>query len=116
MYAPMILDPLEPEPFHYDREYVVMLSEWSFESAEIMLDKLKKSSGYYNFQKRDAGELFPMWANGDCGVPSTKTHRGSQPAERLSVVINPDEYGSWAFHCHLLLHMEAGMFRVVHVT
>ncbi len=54
MYAPMILDPVEPDPFQYDREYVVMLSEWSFETSEVMFDNLKKLSGYYNFQKRDA--------------------------------------------------------------
>lgn len=58
MYAPLILDPIEPDPFEYDRDYVVMLSEWSFESAEVMLDKLKKSSGYYNYQKRDGREFF----------------------------------------------------------
>lgn len=58
MYAPMILDPLEPEPFHYDRDYVVMLSEWTFESAEAVFDNLKKFSGYYNFQKRAAPEFF----------------------------------------------------------
>lgn len=57
MYAPMILDPIEPDPFQYEREYVVMLSEWSAESAEVMMDHLKKSSGYYNFQKRDAREF-----------------------------------------------------------
>jgi len=57
MYAPMILDPIEPDPFQYDREHVVMLSEWSFESSEAMMDNLKKSSGYYNFQKRDAREF-----------------------------------------------------------
>lgn len=57
MYGAMILDPIEPEPFQYDREYVVMLSEWSVGSPEGMLDNLKKSSGYYNFQKRDAREF-----------------------------------------------------------
>ncbi|MBL8037626.1 MAG: copper resistance system multicopper oxidase [Nitrospira sp.] len=57
MYAPLILDPIEPDPFQYDREYVVMLSEWSFESSAVMLANLKKSSGYYNFQKRDALEF-----------------------------------------------------------
>jgi len=57
MYGAMILDPIEPEPFQYDRDYVVMLSEWSEESAEDMLDNLKKFSGYYNFQKRDAREF-----------------------------------------------------------
>lgn len=57
MYGAMILDPIEPEPFQYDRDYVVMLSEWSGESSEVMLDNLKKFSGYYNFQKRDAQEF-----------------------------------------------------------
>ncbi|MEG8104126.1 multicopper oxidase domain-containing protein, partial [Xanthomonas hortorum] len=26
-----------------------------------------------------------------------------------------DALGSWAFHCHLLYHMEAGMMRTVRV-
>jgi CopA family copper-resistance protein len=57
MYAPMILDPAEPEPFQYDREYVVMLSDWSFESPDTLLSNLKKEAGYYNFQKRAAHEF-----------------------------------------------------------
>ena len=39
-----------------------------------------------------------------------------KPAERVSVAITADAPGRWAFHCHLLLHMEAGMFRVVEVS
>ena len=58
MYAPMIIDPIEPEPFRYERDYVVMLSDWSFESPEALLSNLKKQGGYYNFQKRAAGEFF----------------------------------------------------------
>ena len=58
MYAPMIIDPIEPEPFQYDHEYVVMLSDWTFESSEGLFDNLKKQNGYYNFQKRDAHEFF----------------------------------------------------------
>jgi CopA family copper-resistance protein len=57
MYAPMIIDPIEPEPFCYEREYVVMLSDWSFESPETIFSNLKKQGGYYNFQKRAAGEF-----------------------------------------------------------
>lgn len=57
LYAPMIIDPIEPEPFRYDREYVVMLSDWSFESPETLLSNLKKQGGYYNFQKRTSGEF-----------------------------------------------------------
>jgi FtsP/CotA-like multicopper oxidase with cupredoxin domain len=36
-----------------------------------------------------------------------------KPAERIPVLITPDERGPFAFHCHLDLHMMAGMFRVV---
>lgn len=39
-----------------------------------------------------------------------------QPGEKLSVDITADEPGMWAFHCHILFHMEAGMFRVVSVA
>ncbi len=57
VYAPMIIEPQEPEPFRYERDYVVMLSDWSFESPEALLSNLKKQGGYYNFQKRTAGEF-----------------------------------------------------------
>jgi len=39
-----------------------------------------------------------------------------KPAERVSVAITADAPGRWALHCHLLLHMELGMFRVVEVS
>jgi CopA family copper-resistance protein len=57
MYAPMIIDPIQPEPFQYDRDYVVMLSDWSFESPHTLLSNLKKEAGYYNFQKRTVAEF-----------------------------------------------------------
>jgi FtsP/CotA-like multicopper oxidase with cupredoxin domain len=38
------------------------------------------------------------------------------PASRASLLLTADEPGRWAFHCHLLYHMEAGMFRVVRVA
>jgi FtsP/CotA-like multicopper oxidase with cupredoxin domain len=39
-----------------------------------------------------------------------------KPAERLSVAITPEDLGDWALHCHLLMHMELGMMRVVRVV
>lgn len=38
-----------------------------------------------------------------------------KPAERLSFVLDATEPGRWAFHCHILYHMDSGMFRVVEV-
>lgn len=39
-----------------------------------------------------------------------------QPAELLTADVTADAPGQWAFHCHLLYHMEAGMFRTVAVV
>ena len=39
-----------------------------------------------------------------------------QPAQRVSFLVSADALGRWAWHCHLLYHMEAGMFREVVVA
>jgi FtsP/CotA-like multicopper oxidase with cupredoxin domain len=39
-----------------------------------------------------------------------------QPGQRLAYGVTADALGRWAYHCHLLYHMEAGMFREVHVA
>jgi FtsP/CotA-like multicopper oxidase with cupredoxin domain len=39
-----------------------------------------------------------------------------RPAQKLSYCVSPLAAGRWAFHCHLLYHMEAGMFREVAVA
>jgi CopA family copper-resistance protein len=39
-----------------------------------------------------------------------------KPAERVTCLVSADTPGRWAFHCHLLYHMEAGMFRTVIVS
>ena len=38
-----------------------------------------------------------------------------QPGQRLTYGVTADALGRWAYHCHLLYHMEAGMFREVQV-
>lgn len=57
-YGPLVIDPIEPEPFAYDRDYVVMLSDWTFENPKSVLKKLKKQSDYYNYQQRTVPEFF----------------------------------------------------------
>ena len=39
----------------------------------------------------------------------------TKPGEKLSLDITAEAIGDWAFHCHLLYHMHAGMMRVVSV-
>ncbi|MBE1160853.1 copper resistance system multicopper oxidase [Dyella acidiphila] len=39
-----------------------------------------------------------------------------QPAQQISYAVSADNPGRWAYHCHMLFHMEAGMFREVVVA
>lgn len=39
-----------------------------------------------------------------------------QPGQQISYAVTADNPGRWAYHCHLLFHMEAGMFREVVVA
>ncbi|WP_085748573.1 copper resistance system multicopper oxidase [Pseudomonas sp. R45(2017)] len=57
VYGPLVIDAREPEPFHYDRDYVVMLSDWSDEDPASLMKTLKKQSDYYNFHKRTVGDF-----------------------------------------------------------
>jgi CopA family copper-resistance protein len=57
-FGPIIIDPAEKDPVAYDRQYPVVLSDWTFEDPYKVLAHLKKNDGYYNYQKRTLGEFF----------------------------------------------------------
>ncbi|URM27202.1 copper resistance system multicopper oxidase [Pseudomonas frederiksbergensis] len=57
VYGPLVIDAKEPEPFQYDRDYVVMLTDWTDEDAVDLMSKLKKQSDYYNYHKRTVGDF-----------------------------------------------------------
>ncbi|MGG7557808.1 copper resistance system multicopper oxidase [Pseudomonas sp. ES3] len=57
VYGPLVIDAKEPEPFQYDRDYVVMLTDWTDEDAVGLMKKLKKQSDYYNYNKRTVGDF-----------------------------------------------------------
>ena len=49
-------------------------------------------------------------------IPPLQAHNQVKPGEKLSYLVTADAPGRWAYHCHLLYHMETGMFREVHVA
>jgi len=55
-YGVIVVDPKGPEPFSYDRDYAVMLSDWSDENPHDVYAKLKKLPHYYNFRERTLSE------------------------------------------------------------
>ena len=62
------------------------------------------------------GMWMDLYAGGNLDTNPRKHTVNVQPAELLTVDITADAPGQWAFHCHLLYHMEAGMFRTVAVV
>jgi len=63
--------------------------------------------------------LHGMWSEleGPDGQFQARKHTITvQPAQRISFAVTADAPGRWAFHCHLLYHMAAGMFREVVVA
>lgn len=73
IYGPIIIDPIEPEPFEFDRDYVVMFSDWTFDDPADIVANLKKMGGYYNFQRRTVGDFFSDVA--DQGLGATLSDR-----------------------------------------
>jgi CopA family copper-resistance protein len=54
LYGPPIIEPRGADPIGYDREYVVMLSDWTDRDPEVIFSNLKQDSGYYNYHQRTA--------------------------------------------------------------
>lgn len=48
LYGPLVIEPRKPDTFKYDREHVVMLTDWTDDSPEHVYSRLKKMDGYYN--------------------------------------------------------------------
>ncbi len=57
-YGPIVIEPKETDPVLFDREYVIVLSDWTFEDPHRVFAKLKKMSDYYNFQQRTVSDFF----------------------------------------------------------
>ena len=50
-YGPMIIDPKGADPVAYDREHVIVLSDWTFVHPHRVISRLKQEGGFFNRQK-----------------------------------------------------------------
>ena len=80
-YGPIIIDPIRPDPFKYQRDYVVMLSDWTFENPYSVLRKIKTMGSYYNFQKQTVVDF--MQSVGKNGAKATFADRTRWGAMRM---------------------------------
>lgn len=56
-YGPLVIDPAGDDPLGADREFVVVLSDWTFENPHALFAKLKKKSNVYNRARRTLADL-----------------------------------------------------------
>ncbi|PNQ77711.1 copper resistance system multicopper oxidase [Erythrobacter sp. SAORIC-644] len=106
-YGPIIIDPAAPDPVQADRDYVLLLSEFSPLHPHTIMAKLKKGEEYFNRQKtswtddyRLSGSDRRMWA-GMRMMPtdiadvtgSTYTYliNGHAPEDSLEYLFSPGE-------------------------
>lgn len=114
-YGPLVIEPKGEEPFSYDRDYVIMLSDWSFEDPETIFRNINLSGDYYNYQKRTVWDFFDdvsdkglgksvndrlMWGNmrmspvdlaDVTGATYTYLMNGSAPNANWTGIFNPGE-------------------------
>ncbi|NBB26355.1 copper resistance system multicopper oxidase [Porphyrobacter sp. SLTP] len=106
-YGPLIIDPAGPEPVAYDREFIVLLSEFTPLHPHFIMDRLRKGEGYFNYQQTSWADDYPltaedrrMWA--EMRMPatdiadvtgSTYTYlaNGRGPKEGLEYIFKPGE-------------------------
>lgn len=55
LYGALFLEPRAKEPYIYDRDYAVVLSDWTDEDPRTILSNLKEQSDYYNWHDRTVG-------------------------------------------------------------
>ncbi|MDP3857317.1 MAG: copper resistance system multicopper oxidase [Stagnimonas sp.] len=101
--------------------------EWSFDGVRLSEAKpihFRSGERLRLILANDTNMSHPMHLHGmwmelesEDGAFQVRKHTITvQPAQRISVGITADAPGRWAFHCHLLYHMAAGMFREVVVA
>ncbi len=106
-YGPLVIDPAGPDPIEADRDYILLLSEFTPMHPHTIMAKLKKGEEYFNYQKTSwtddyglTGEQRRMWADmrmspTDISDVSGSTYtylaNGRGPEEGLEYLFRPGE-------------------------
>lgn len=102
-YGPLIIDPKGSDPVAYDREYVLMLGDWTFTDPHRIFDKLKKNAESLNFNQPTIGNpkgLTGMWgamrmSPNDLADVTGETYtyviNGHSTADNFNMVFRPGE-------------------------
>jgi CopA family copper-resistance protein len=56
-YGPIVIDPEGQDPVQFDREHVVVLSDYSFMHPHMIFERMKQQAGLFNYQKETVASL-----------------------------------------------------------
>jgi CopA family copper-resistance protein len=106
-YGPLIIDPVGPEPVEYDRDYILLLSDFTVLDPHFIMSRLRTGEGYFNRQLSTWTDKYPMsgeerrmWAEMrmmptdimDIGAPTyTFLANGRGPTEGLEYLFRSGE-------------------------
>jgi FtsP/CotA-like multicopper oxidase with cupredoxin domain len=106
-YGPLIIDPAGDGLAEYDRDYILLLSEFTPLHPHKIMDRLRKGEGYFNYQQTSWADDYPltvedrrMWAQmrmpatdiaDVTGSTYTYLANGRGPKEGLEYLFNPGE-------------------------
>ena len=102
-YGPIIIDPRDTDPVKYDREYVLVLGDWTYMDPHRLFAKLKKNPESLNFNRPTISEPFGlggMWGSmrmsprditDVSGHTYTYVINGHSTADNFNMVFNPGE-------------------------
>jgi len=97
VYGAIVIHPKKKDPYAYDRDYVLMLSDWSDEKPESIYRKLKVMGNYYNFKQRTVGDFFSEMSMSDrdlsdvTGYTYTYLMNGNNPATQFKALFKKGE-------------------------
>ena len=106
-YGPLVIDPAGAEPAEYDRDYILLLSEFTPRHPHFIMDRLRKGEGYFNYQQTTLTDRYPltgrerrMWAGmrmpptdiaDVTGSTYTYLVNGRGPQEGMEYLFRPGE-------------------------
>ncbi|WP_342315354.1 copper resistance system multicopper oxidase [Lysobacter sp. FW306-1B-D06B] len=82
LYGAIVIDPREPAPFAFDREHVVLLSDWTDLDPASLFRRMKKMAEHDNFYKRTVGDFIDDVARD--GMSATLRDRGQWGRMRMT--------------------------------
>ncbi len=82
LYGALVIDPLEPPPYRYDREHVVLLSDWTDLDPAALYRRMKQMPMHDNTYQRTVGDFFRDAR--EAGLSATLADRGMWGRMRMT--------------------------------